>query len=218
MMHEIYLFADDLFTHSSGSYGYSHIEWAVPHQSKLKYTQLFNTTDRARSGFLSGHQARNIMVSTGVPEAVLAQIWYGTSMYPNVTLGFAEFLFFRSSWSLFVFVLLFYRGLADMDSDGRLSCDEFVLALHLCDMARAGEKIPATLPADLIPPAFRRQRQGSVPGSGAVVTPGSDKGIDLESASALINQGYCLVRVTAFFSAAWPLIAVLNTDLLVYFT
>lgn len=76
-----------------------------------------------------------------------------------------------------------------MDSDGRLSCDEFVLALHLCDMAKAGEKIPATLPADLIPPAFRRQRQGSVAGSGAANTPGSDKGVELDAAATLISNG-----------------------------
>lgn len=49
-----------------------------------------------------------------------------------------------------------------MDSDGRLSCDEFVLAMHLCDIAKLGEKIPTTLPIELIPPAFRRQRQSSL--------------------------------------------------------
>lgn len=49
-----------------------------------------------------------------------------------------------------------------MDSDGRLGCDEFVLAMHLCDIAKAGEKIPTTLPIELIPPAFRRQRQSSL--------------------------------------------------------
>lgn len=52
------------------------VEWAVPHQTKLKYTQLFNTWDRARSGFLSGPQARNIMVQSQLPQQVLAQIWY----------------------------------------------------------------------------------------------------------------------------------------------
>ncbi|XP_076478469.1 dynamin associated protein 160 isoform X8 [Bombus vancouverensis nearcticus] len=104
------------------------VEWAVPHQTKLKYTQLFNTWDRARSGFLSGPQARNIMVQSQLPQQVLAQIW----------------------------------ALADMDSDGRLSCDEFVLAMHLCDIAKLGEKIPTTLPIELIPPAFRRQRQSSL--------------------------------------------------------
>lgn len=103
-------------------------EWAVPHQSRLKYTQLFNTWDRTRSGFLSGPQARNIMVQSHLPQNILAQIW----------------------------------ALADMDSDGRLGCEEFVLAMHLCDMATAGEAISPNLPVDLIPPTFRRQRQSSV--------------------------------------------------------
>ncbi|XP_076164152.1 dynamin associated protein 160 isoform X2 [Ptiloglossa arizonensis] len=104
------------------------VEWAVPHQTKLKYTQVFNTWDRTRSGFLSGPQARNIMVQSQLHQKVLAQIW----------------------------------TLADMDSDGRLSCDEFVLAMHLCDVAKLGEKIPTVLPIELIPPAFRRQRQSSL--------------------------------------------------------
>lgn len=51
------------------------VEWAVPHQTKLKYTQLFNTWDRTRSGFLSGPQARNIIIQTQLPQAILAQIW-----------------------------------------------------------------------------------------------------------------------------------------------
>ncbi|XP_066583007.1 intersectin-1 [Prorops nasuta] len=115
--------------HSQHSVGSPHaVEWAVPHQTKLKYTQLFNTWDRSRSGFLSGPQARNIMVQTGLHQAILAQIW----------------------------------ALADMDSDGRLGCDEFVLAMHLCDIAKNGEQIPTTLPLELIPPTFRRQRQGSL--------------------------------------------------------
>lgn len=54
------------------------------------------------------------------------------------------------------------RALADMDSDGRLGSEEFVLAMHLCDIAKAGETIPITLPLELIPPTFRRQRQSSL--------------------------------------------------------
>ncbi|KAL0274490.1 UNVERIFIED_CONTAM: hypothetical protein PYX00_006896 [Menopon gallinae] len=104
------------------------IEWAVPHQSKLKYTQLFNTTDRARAGFLSGPQARNIMVETRLRQQILAQIW----------------------------------ALADADSDGRLNCEEFVLAMHLCDMAKEGRPIPATLPIELVPPGMRRKRGSSI--------------------------------------------------------
>ncbi|XP_052894252.1 intersectin-1 [Anopheles moucheti] len=109
------------------------IEWAIKGPAKLKYTQLFNTTDRNRSGFLTGPQARNIMVQTKLPQAMLAQIW----------------------------------ALADMDTDGRLGCEEFVLAMYLCDMAAAGEKVPTTLPPDLVPPSFRKasSRHGSVVGS-----------------------------------------------------
>lgn len=51
------------------------VDWAVPQPTKLKYTQIFNTTDRTRSGFLSGAQARNVMVQTKLPQSILAQIW-----------------------------------------------------------------------------------------------------------------------------------------------
>lgn len=78
------------------------LEWAVPHPSRLKYTQLFNQNDRSKSGYLTGVQARNILLGTGLPQPILAQVW----------------------------------GLSDMDNDGRLGTEEFVLALHLCDVAR----------------------------------------------------------------------------------
>ena len=46
-------------------------------------------------------QARNLLLQSGLPQNILAQIW----------------------------------GLSDVDSDGRLSAEEFILAGHLCDMA-----------------------------------------------------------------------------------
>jgi hypothetical protein len=99
----------------------------------LKYTQLFNATDRNRSGFLTGPQAKGILVQSKLPQTILAQIW----------------------------------ALSDMDSDGRLGCEEFVLAMYLCDLAIQGEKIPTTLPPELIPPSFRKatSRHGSISGS-----------------------------------------------------
>ncbi|XP_075153017.1 dynamin associated protein 160 isoform X2 [Haematobia irritans] len=114
-------------------------EWAVKAPAKRKYTQVFNATDRNRTGYLTGPQARGILVQSKLPQATLAQIW----------------------------------TLSDLDSDGRLSCDEFILAMFLCDKAMNGEKIPPTLPADWIPPSFRKSksRQGSV--SGNVSRPGS---------------------------------------------
>ncbi|XP_058980761.1 intersectin-1 isoform X2 [Musca domestica] len=117
-------------------------EWAVKAPAKRKYTQVFNATDRNRTGYLTGPQARGILVQSKLPQATLAQIW----------------------------------TLSDLDTDGRLSCDEFILAMFLCDKAMNGEKIPATLPADWIPPSFRKNksRQGSV--SGPISRPGSQPG------------------------------------------
>ncbi|XP_068136346.1 intersectin-2 isoform X2 [Hyperolius riggenbachi] len=46
-------------------------------------------------------------------------------------------------------------SLADIDRDGKLKADEFVLAMHLTDMAKAGQPLPLTLPPDLVPPSFR---------------------------------------------------------------
>lgn len=51
------------------------VDWAVPHQTKLKYTQIFNATDRQKTGYLSGAQARNVMVQTKLPQNILAQVW-----------------------------------------------------------------------------------------------------------------------------------------------
>lgn len=116
---------------SPGSANGSAVEWAITGPTKLKYTQLFNKTDRTRSGILTGGQARGIFLQTNLPQQTLAKIW----------------------------------TLSDMDSDGRLGCEEFVLAMYLCDLAASGEPIPAKLPTELIPPSFRKpvSRHGSVP-------------------------------------------------------
>lgn len=124
---------------------FSNLEWAVNVSLKLKYKQLFNTTDKNRTGFLTGVQARGILMQSQLPQATLAQIW----------------------------------ALSDMDLDGRLGCDEFVLAMYLCDLALKGEKIPTSLPLELIPPAFRKttpSRHGSVSGAGGVGVVGGGTG------------------------------------------
>ncbi|XP_072018783.1 intersectin-1-like isoform X2 [Amphiura filiformis] len=108
-------------------------EWAIPHASKLKYKQMFNTYDRTKNGFLTGPQARNILMQYGLPQNMLAQIWQ----------------------------------LSDVDSDGKLTSEEFVLALHLVDLAKSGQALYQTLPPNLVPLSYRRARQGSLSSSGA---------------------------------------------------
>lgn len=102
-------------------------EWAIPQQSKLKYVQTFNTHDRSRSGFLTGVQARGILVQSGLTQDILAKIW----------------------------------SLCDVTASGRLNSEEFVLAMHLIDLAKAGEPVPVVLPPELVPPCHRRRRGSS---------------------------------------------------------
>ena len=43
------------------------------------------------------------------------------------------------------------RDLSDLNKDGNLDLDEFVIAMHLIDLAKSGQSIPVTLPPELIP-------------------------------------------------------------------
>lgn len=42
-----------------------------------------------------------------------------------------------------------------MDKDGKLKAEEFILAMHLVDMAKMAQPLPLTLPTELIPPSHR---------------------------------------------------------------
>ncbi|XP_066554588.1 intersectin-2 isoform X3 [Amia ocellicauda] len=46
-------------------------------------------------------------------------------------------------------------NLSDVDKDGKLKAEEFILAMHLVDIAKSGQPLPLTLPTDLIPPLLR---------------------------------------------------------------
>ena len=42
-----------------------------------------------------------------------------------------------------------------MDKDGKLKAEEFILAMHLVDMAKTGLPLPLMLPIELMPPSQR---------------------------------------------------------------
>jgi len=54
------------------------------------------------------------------------------------------------------------RNLADVDKDGKLKADEFILAMHLVDMAKMGQALPMALPSDLVPPSLRYCRKDCI--------------------------------------------------------
>ncbi|XP_067337125.1 intersectin-2a isoform X3 [Channa argus] len=74
--------------------------------------------------------------------------------------------------------------LADVDKDGQLRADEFILAMHLVDMAKTGRPLPLTLPQDLVPPSLRGGIKPSelVNGTGPYLTPCLIDTTEIESA------------------------------------
>uniref|UniRef100_A0A8C6V048 Intersectin 2b n=1 Tax=Neogobius melanostomus TaxID=47308 RepID=A0A8C6V048_9GOBI len=102
-------------------------DWAVPHASRLKYRQQFNTLDKQMTGYLTGQQVRSAMATTMLTQTQLASIW----------------------------------TLADVDKDGKLKAEEFILAMHLVDMAKFGQSLPLTLPKELVPPSQRSSMNGT---------------------------------------------------------
>uniref|UniRef100_A0A8C2T5S3 Intersectin-1 n=1 Tax=Coturnix japonica TaxID=93934 RepID=A0A8C2T5S3_COTJA len=45
-------------------------------------------------------------------------------------------------------------NLSDIDQDGKLTAEEFILAMHLIDVAMSGQPLPPVLPPEYIPPSF----------------------------------------------------------------
>ncbi|CAG2198569.1 ITSN [Mytilus edulis] len=132
-----------------------------------KHTQTFNTNDRHKRTFnrkpvpeisklaagtsddrckhvlelvavqlITGVEARALLVQTGLPQPILAQIW----------------------------------NLADYDKDGKLSCEEFCIALHLADLVKAGVSLPPKLPPELYPAQVRAgSMTGTAPRTGSFI-------------------------------------------------
>merc|ERR1719419_1898132 len=62
-------------------------------------------------------------------------------------------------------------NLSDIDKDGKLNVEEFILAMHLCEMGQKGEPLPDPLPISLVPPSLRRAFTAA--NGSAAGTPGS---------------------------------------------
>ncbi|XP_032756303.1 intersectin-1 isoform X1 [Rattus rattus] len=85
-------------------------------------------------------------------------------------------------------------NLSDIDQDGKLTAEEFILAMHLIDVAMSGQPLPPVLPPEYIPPSFRRVRSGS--GMSVISSSSADQRLPEEPSSEDEQQAEKKLPVT----------------------
>lgn len=88
-----------------------------------------------------GEKARNFFIQSGLPQSVLAEIWWETLTMHNL---FKNKYIILLWWLACLFVC--GRTLADMNKDGRMDRLEFSIAMKLIKMKLQGQNLPTALP------------------------------------------------------------------------
>ncbi|MGH0147511.1 UNVERIFIED_CONTAM: hypothetical protein FKN15_045441 [Acipenser sinensis] len=135
-------------------------DWAVPQSSRLKYRQMFNSLDKAMTGYLSvllvccfeWRYLSNAVKQSAVLSKFLV---LSTGAQCRVECLYERSVCLIPQCCPVQIYNVFFRNLADIDRDGKLKAEEFILAMHLVDMAKTGQPLPLSLPPDFIPPSFR---------------------------------------------------------------
>lgn len=83
-----------------------------------------------------------------------------------------------------------FRSLADIDNDGRLSNEEFAVAMHLVDEVHAGRQLPTSVPISLIPPSMRRKRSLQQQAPSAITTDKPIATLDRKSSFPVHTQSF----------------------------
>ncbi|KAJ3599831.1 hypothetical protein NHX12_033785, partial [Muraenolepis orangiensis] len=124
--------------------------------SRGRYDDIFLKTDADMDGFVSGLEVKEIFIHSGLHQNLLAHIWR---------------LYWRGHdyccWGLHL--CLPCRALADTRQIGKLSREQFALAMHLIQQ-KVGKGIdpPQSLTPEMIPPS---ERSTPVPSMAGYMTP-----------------------------------------------
>lgn len=127
-------------------------QWDVSPVAKARFDTFFETLDTSRKGYIEGDGAVPFFAKSKLPGGVMATIWCVQYPLPRP----------RGGVDCEV-----YRDLADMNGDGRLTRDEFAVAMHLIRAKLKGRELPRALPPSLVPPSLRRAQVPPLPPRGA---------------------------------------------------
>ncbi|RUS19210.1 hypothetical protein BC937DRAFT_87831 [Endogone sp. FLAS-F59071] len=128
-------------------------EWDVTAEDKAKYDKFFDKIDTTRMGIVTKlsnsfktriFPRRNWRISGNLPLVVSPPTSPHSIVHENPLLLTRPPTYYPRA-----------RDLADLYQRGRLSRDEFAVAMHLISRRLAGEPLPKSLPLSLVPPGER---------------------------------------------------------------
>ncbi|KAF3422225.1 hypothetical protein E2986_05561 [Frieseomelitta varia] len=116
--------------------GLDTIKWVVSSEDQIAADKLFLQADLDMDGYVSGIEIKDVFLQSGLPQTVLAHIWY-----------------------ICIMVIL---SLCDTCQSGKLNKEQFALAMWLIKQKLRGVEPPATLSSDMIPPSMRKPSESVV--------------------------------------------------------
>ena len=75
-----------------------------------------------------------------------------------------------------------FRTLSDMNQDGSLECEEFIIAMHLTDVVKSGGTLPPQLPLEIVPHQYKHIVGNTATSVGGAAGAGGEERGDTESA------------------------------------
>ncbi len=103
-------------------------QWNIKPEDRARYERYFEQLDTSRQGFLLSDVAVPFFARANLPNDIMATIWYAHSPIPR---SYDDDL------------LASLRDMADSEHDGRLTREDFAVAMHLIRQKLAGKDLPA---------------------------------------------------------------------------
>lgn len=100
-------------------------------------------------------------------------------------------------WSNLLIDIQSHRSLSDVDGDGRLTSEEFSLAMHLVDCVRLGQALPLSLPPNLVPPSMRTRSRANSGAPPPVIAAGAKPAGGLDTFGDLVPGSFGTARMPA---------------------
>lgn len=60
------------------------VDWTISEANKIRYEQVFNSLDTAKTGYLPAATAATVLAQSGLPQPILATIWYFCAQYQHL--------------------------------------------------------------------------------------------------------------------------------------